>query len=218
MNIHDSQTVPLIRDLAHGQTQTLRAALQKTAPALPLTPARGDFDLNPTMRPAEPRALRPAAVLMPIIAGTTPRVLFTERSRHLTNHAGQVSFPGGKAEAADISLVQTALRETHEETGIDPAFVTVEGFLDTYETGSGYVILPVVGVLRDGFALRPGAAEVERIFEVPLAFLLDTANRVHGQAEWQGQQRSYYEYHYAGHRIWGATAAMVVNFAERFGQ
>jgi len=218
MNLHRSQEPSLIRELAQGETGSLRAALGRDAPTLPLTPARGDFDLNPTMRPAEPRTLRPAAVLMPIIPDTTPRVLFTERSRHLTNHAGQVSFPGGKSDESDISLVQTALRETQEETGIDPALVSVEGFLDTYETGSGYVILPVVGVLRAGFALRPGAAEVERIFEVPLAFLLDTQNRIHGQAEWQGKTRSYYEYHYAGHRIWGATAAMVVNFAERFGQ
>jgi 8-oxo-dGTP pyrophosphatase MutT (NUDIX family) len=155
---------------------------------------------------------------MPIISGTTPRVLFTERSRHLARHAGQVSFPGGRADDTDVSLVQTALRETHEETGIEPTFVTVAGFLDTYETGSGYAILPVVGVLSEGFALRPGAAEVERIFEVPLAYLLDPKNREQGHGQWQGHKRTYYTYHYAGHRIWGATAAMVVNFAERFGR
>src|SRR6185437_10431599 len=132
--------------------------------------------------------------------------------RHLTRHAGQVSFPGGRADDTDVSLVQTALRETHEETGIEPTFVTVAGFLDTYETGSGYAILPVVGVLSEGFALRPGAAEVERIFEVPLAFLLDAKNREQGHGQWQGHKRTYYTYHYAGHRIWGATAAMVVNF------
>jgi 8-oxo-dGTP pyrophosphatase MutT (NUDIX family) len=216
MNIHETPPNHLLAELELGETESLRAALLKEAPPLPLVPKRGDFDLNPSMRPKEARPLQPAAVLMPIISGTTPRVLFTERSRYLTRHAGQVSFPGGRADDTDVSLVQTALRETHEETGIEPAFVTVAGFLDTYETGSGYAILPVVGVLSEGFALRPGAAEVERIFEVPLAFLLDPRNREQGHGQWQGHKRTYYTYHYAGHRIWGATAAMVVNFAERF--
>ena len=216
MNVREALPHHLITELESGETGSLRAALLKEAPPLPLKPTRSDFDLNPSIRPKEDRQLQPAAVLMPIISGTTPRVLFTERSRHLTRHAGQVSFPGGRADDTDVSLVQTALRETHEETGIEPAFVTVAGFLDTYETGTGYAILPVVGVLTEGFALRPGAAEVERIFEVPLAFLLDAKNREQGHGQWQGQKRTYYTYHYAGHRIWGATAAMVVNFAERF--
>lgn len=216
MNRREELPHHLLAELEAGETSSLRAALLKEAPPLPLTPRRSDFDLNPTMRPKEGRTLRPAAVLMPIISGTTPRVLFTERSRHLTRHAGQVSFPGGRADEGDVSLVHTALRETHEETGIEPAFVTVAGFLDTYETGTGYAILPVVGVLSEGFALRPGAAEVERIFEVPLAFLLDPRNREQNSAPWQGQIRTYYSYRYNGHRIWGATAAMIVDFAERF--
>src|SRR6185437_4392838 len=111
------------------------------------------------------------------------------------------AFPGGRADANDISLVETALRETQEETGIDPAFVTVAGFLDAYETGTGYAILPVVGILSDGFALSPHAVEVAEIFEVPLAFL--------------GRMRSFYSFTYEGHYIWGATAAMLLNFAER---
>jgi 8-oxo-dGTP pyrophosphatase MutT (NUDIX family) len=216
MTLHRAPPRHLITELARGGTETLRARLHQEAPPLPLAAKRGDFDLNPSMRPKEQRILQPAAVLMPIISGETPRVLFTERSRHLTRHAGQVSFPGGRADDTDVTLVQTALRETHEETGIDPAYVTVAGFLDTYETGSGYVILPVVGVLSEGYALRPGAAEVERIFEVPLAFLLDPKNREQGHGQWEGHKRTYYTYHYDGHRIWGATAAMVVNFAERF--
>ncbi|HEY4123240.1 MAG TPA: CoA pyrophosphatase [Rhizomicrobium sp.] len=216
MNVHETPPHHLIAELMIGETDALRAALLREAPSLPLAPKRGDFDLNPSMRPKEARPLQAAAVLMPIIAGDTPRVLFTERAKHLTQHAGQVSFPGGRADDTDVSLVQTALRETHEETGIEPAFVTVAGFLDTYETGSGYAILPVVGVLSEGYALRPGAAEVERIFEVPLAFLLDPKNREQGHGQWLGHKRAYYAYHYAGHRIWGATAAMIVNFAERF--
>jgi 8-oxo-dGTP pyrophosphatase MutT (NUDIX family) len=126
-----------------------------------------------------------------------------------------VAFPGGRADANDISLVETALRETQEETGIDPAFVTVAGFLDAYETGTGYAILPVVGILSDGFALSPHAVEVAEIFEVPLAFLLDPANRQQQSRAFQGRMRSFYSFTYEGHYIWGATAAMLLNFAER---
>jgi 8-oxo-dGTP pyrophosphatase MutT (NUDIX family) len=139
----------------------------------------------------------------------------TQRTHHLTRHAGQVAFPGGRADASDISLVETALRETQEETGIDPAFVTVAGFLDAYETGTGYAILPVVGLLSDGFALSPHAVEVAEIFEVPLSFLLDPANKQQQSREFQGRRRSFYSFTYEGHYIWGATAAMLLNFAER---
>ena len=118
-------------------------------------------------------------------------------------------------EADDISLVQTALRETQEETGIDPSFVTVAGFLDAYETGTGFAILPVVGLLSEGFALMPQPTEVARVFEVPLGFLLDPANRQKNQTEWMGRMRTFYSFRYNGHYIWGATAAMLVNFGER---
>ena len=137
---------------------------------------RGDYDLNPQNRPTEKIDLKPAAVLLPLVFRHEPHVLLTQRTHHLTRHAGQVAFPGGRADPGDISLVETALRETQEETGIDPAFVTVAGFLDAYETGTGYAILPVVGLLSEGFALSPHAAEVAEIFEVPLSFLLDPAN------------------------------------------
>jgi len=122
---------------------------------------------------------------------------------------------GPKVTLTDISLIETALRETQEETGIDPAFVTVAGFLDAYETGTGYAILPVVGILSDGFALSPHAVEVAEIFEVPLAFLLDPANKQQQSREFQGRLRSFYSFTYEGHYIWGATAAMLLNFAER---
>jgi 8-oxo-dGTP pyrophosphatase MutT (NUDIX family) len=196
----------------------LRDRLLSDAPALPLMPARGDFDLDPAHRPPRPPRppkLIPAAVLLPIIARDEPVVLFTERSPHLARHAGQVSFPGGRVEDDDISLVQTALRETKEETGIDPAFVTVAGFLEAYETGTGFAILPVVGLLSEGFALVPQPSEVAEIFEVPLAFLLDPANRQKNQTEWMGRMRTFYSFRYNGHYIWGATAAMLVNFGER---
>ncbi len=193
----------------------LRDRLLSDPPALPLMPARSDFDLDPAHRPPRPAKLIPAAVLLPIIARDEPVVLFTERSPHLARHAGQVSFPGGRVEDDDISLVQTALRETREETGIDPAFVTVAGFLEAYETGTGFAILPVVGLLSEGFALMPDASEVAEVFEVPLAFLLDPANRQKNQTEWMGRMRTFYSFRYNGHYIWGATAAMLVNFGER---
>ena len=157
----------------------------------------------------------PAAVLLPIVMRSQPTVLLTQRTEHLPRHAGQVSFPGGRAHPGDISLVETALRETQEETGIEPGFVTIAGFLDAYETGTGYAILPVVGLVSEGFALIPDTNEVAEIFEVPLAFLLDGRNRQKNEREWQGRMRSYYAYSYEGRTIWGATAAMLVNFSER---
>jgi len=198
-----------------GGVELLRSRLLSEPPALPLNPKRGDYDLNPQNRPAEKIALKPAAVLLPLVLRQEAHVLLTQRTHHLTRHAGQVAFPGGRADANDISLVETALRETQEETGIDPAFVTVAGFLDAYETGTGYAILPVVGILSDGFALSPHAVEVAEIFEVPLSFLLDPANKQHQSREFQGRQRSFYAFTYEGHYIWGATAAMLLNFAER---
>jgi len=198
-----------------GGVELLRSRLLSEPPALPLIPKRGDYDLNPQNRPAEKMDLKPAAVLLPLVLRQEPHVLLTQRTHHLTRHAGQVAFPGGRADANDISLVETALRETQEETGIDPAFVTVAGFLDAYETGTGYAILPVVGILSDGFALSPHAVEVAEIFEVPLAFLLDPANRQQQSRAFQGRIRSFYSFTYEGHYIWGATAAMLLNFAER---
>ncbi len=195
--------------------ESLRPRLLADPPSLPLIPTRGDFDLNPDTRPAKPPDLLPAAVLLPIVMRNAPTVLFTERNAQLKRHPGQVSFPGGRVEKDDTSLVQTALRETHEETGIAADYITVAGFLEAYETGTGYAILPVVGLLREGFALTPNTDEVAEVFEVPLAFLLDPANRQKNQREWQGRMRSYYAFRYNGHYIWGATAAMLVNFSER---
>ncbi len=199
------------------ELETLRAKLLAHAPTLPLMPTRGDYDLNPDQRPAEKRALLPAAVLLPIIARKNPTMLFTQRTAHLSRHAGQVSFPGGRVQDSDPSLVETALRETHEETGIEQHFVTVAGFLDAYETGTGYAILPVVGMLAEGFTLTPDPGEVSEIFEVPLEFLLDPKNRMRKSREWQGRAREFWAYQYGPHYIWGATAAILVNFSERLG-
>jgi 8-oxo-dGTP pyrophosphatase MutT (NUDIX family) len=208
----------IVGQVSRTGLEALRPRLLREPPPLPLTPRRGDFDLNPAMKPAETRELAPAAVLLPIVARPEPTVLFTQRTEHLARHAGQVSFPGGRAHEDDVSLVETALRETQEETGIDPSFVTIAGFLDAYETGTGFAILPVVGLLTEGFALNPHAGEVAEIFEVPLAWLLEEANRETGEREWQGMMRRFHAFRYEGHYIWGATAAMLVNFNERLRQ
>jgi 8-oxo-dGTP pyrophosphatase MutT (NUDIX family) len=205
----------IVTQLSETGLEGLRPRLLREPPPLPLKPQRGDHDLNPAMKPEPGRELAPAAVLLPIVARREPTILFTQRTDHLARHAGQVSFPGGRAHDDDVSLIETALRETQEETGIDPSFVTVAGFLDAYETGTGFAILPVVGLLTEGFALNPHAGEVAEIFEVPLAWLLDEANRETGEREWQGKLRRFHAFRYDRHYIWGATAAMLVNFNER---
>ena len=205
----------VVARLKAGGIESLRARLMNEPPVLPLVATRGDFDLNPHTRPLNRKELRPAAVLVPLVQRPEPTVLLTQRTHTLAQHAGQVAFPGGRAEPHDVSLIQTALRETEEETGIQSSFITIAGFLDAYETGTGFAILPVVGLLAEGFALMPDASEVAEVFEVPLAFLLDAANKKRDSRVFQGVRRSFYSFTYEGHYIWGATAAMLVNFGER---
>ncbi len=193
----------------------LRAALMQQLPDII---AHDDYAFDPGQRPAGFGAAK-ASVLLPIVSRNVsdggPTVLFTRRTETLARHSGQVSFPGGRSEAGDLSPVETALRETFEETGIAPAFVTVAGYLDRYLTGTGFDIQPVVGVLAEGFALAPDPREVAQVFEVPLAFLLDPANRRRETREIGGRQRRFYAFTYKEHEIWGATAAIVVNLAQR---
>jgi 8-oxo-dGTP pyrophosphatase MutT (NUDIX family) len=193
--------------------ETLRSCLYAEPPSL--EPKRSDFDLNPHARPAKCRALTRSAVLVPIVARTEPTVLFTRRSIALTHHAGQVSFPGGAAESSDVSSAATALRELEEETGIDPSFVTVAGYLDAYETVTGFSVLPVVGLVAEGFILMPNVGEVDAVFEVPLAFFLDPANCRQDKREFKGSVRRFYVFEYESHYIWGATAAMLVALTGR---
>jgi 8-oxo-dGTP pyrophosphatase MutT (NUDIX family) len=171
-----------------------------------------DYDMVP--RPAQFGAVK-AAVLLPMIERAEPALLFTRRTDTLARHSGQVSFPGGRSEERDLSPVETALRETFEETGIAPSFVSMAGYLDRYLTGTGFDIQPVVGVLADGFALAPDPREVAGIFEVPLAFLCDPANRRRESREIGGAKRNFYAFTYKSHEIWGATAAIIVNLAQR---
>jgi 8-oxo-dGTP pyrophosphatase MutT (NUDIX family) len=210
-----TSAMDLARHIAKDGLEPLQRRLLCDPPLLPLVPRRGDFDLNPEIPQERTRVLQPAAVLIPIVRRPRPTVLFTQRTNHLARHAGQVSFPGGRVHEGDVSLVETALRETAEETGITPGFVSVAGFLEPYETGTGFAILPVVGLLAEGFPLAPNPEEVAEIFEVPLDFLFEPVNRERRSADWQGRRREFYAFTYEGHYIWGATAAILVDFVER---
>lgn len=179
-------------------------------------PLRGDFDLNPHAPTPTERKLRPAAVLVPIVArpsGAT--ILFTKRADTLQAHAGQVSFPGGRIEDSDSGSIDAALRETEEEIGLTRDFIDVVGFLDRYETGTGFAITPVVAVVREGFTLISDPNEVALIFETPFDFLMDPANHERHSREWQGRMRHFYAMPHNGQYIWGATAGMLVNLYER---
>lgn len=199
----------------------LRHQLDPEDMGLVAPPRIGDFDLNPDLRAVIPpgRVLRPAAVLVPLVehpAGLT--VLLTRRTEHLKNHAGQISFPGGRIEPEDKDPVEAALREAREEIGLDRGHVSVAGFLDAYETSTGFHVTPVVGFLTPGFSITPDPGEVAQVFEVPLDFLMDPANRQRQSREYNGVQRWFYAMPYGEHYIWGATAGMLVNLARRLGK
>jgi 8-oxo-dGTP pyrophosphatase MutT (NUDIX family) len=159
-----------------------------------------------------PEQLRRAAVLVPVVSrGGDLSVLLTRRTAHLHDHAGQISFPGGRAEPHDPTPAATALRETEEETGVSAGRIEVLGTLSDYVTVTGYRVTPVVGLLRAPFDLQPDAFEVAEVFEVPLPFLLDPANHQRNAVVVQGFRRHYYAMPYRGYYIWGATAGMLMN-------
>jgi 8-oxo-dGTP pyrophosphatase MutT (NUDIX family) len=171
--------------------------------------AHSDFDLSPQFRPAERPALRQAAVLVPIVDRPGGLgVLMTRRADTLTSHTGQVAFPGGRFEPGE-GPVEAAVREAHEEIDLDPAFVEPLGLSDRYETVTGYVVTPVVALVRPGFTLKASPAEVAEVFEVPFAFLMDTANHKREFFERAGAKRWFYAMPWEGRNIWGATAGMV---------
>jgi 8-oxo-dGTP pyrophosphatase MutT (NUDIX family) len=197
--------------------QLLHAQVPQEASDATLPALRSDDDLNshlpPTFDCAEPRA---AAVLVPIVVrGPELTVLLTQRTEHLPSHPGQVAFPGGKIDATDDGPVAAALRETHEETGVESRFVEPVGFLDAYQTRTGFRVVPVVSLVEPGFELVPEPGEVAEIFEVPLRFLMDPRNHQHHTREWQGVERRFYAMPYDRHYIWGATAGMIRNLYER---
>jgi 8-oxo-dGTP pyrophosphatase MutT (NUDIX family) len=158
---------------------------------------------------------RAAAVLIPITDRAEPGVILTQRPTWLRSHAGQVAFPGGKVDDSDKNSIFAALREAEEELNIPPARVEVIGVADTYYSGSGYSIAPVVGIIPPDLDLQPNPQEVEDWFEVPLAFLLDPANSIKKETNWNGQQRSYYDMQWGERRIWGVTAGIIANLVRR---
>lgn len=154
----------------------------------------------------------PAAVLFPIVrrAGALT-VLLTQRTAHLKDHPGQISFPGGRREATDPTPAHTALREAAEEIGLSPAIVEVVGYLPEYRTSTGFRVTPVVGVVEPPLDLQLDSFEVAEAFEVPLAFLLDPANHQQHSLHYRGKLRHYYAMPYGRYFIWGATAGMIMS-------
>ena len=178
---------------------------------------RSDFDLNPDGRPgyARERDLTAASVLVPLV--NRPEgiaILLTQRTDHLSDHAGQISFPGGRAEAEDDHPEATALREAEEEVGLPAEHVRIIGRLDIYETSTAYEVTPVVGWIEPPFPLKLDPFEVAEAFEVPLSFILDPANHRRESRLRNGQQRHFYVLPYGDRYIWGATAGMLINLFE----
>jgi 8-oxo-dGTP pyrophosphatase MutT (NUDIX family) len=180
-------------------------------------PAFGDHELSPDLielMRAQPS--RAAAVLFPLIArpeGMT--VLLTTRTAHLSTHAGQVAFPGGKMDEDDDSPLATALREAEEEVGLDRRHVTPLGYLDLYMSGTAFRIVPVVGVVSPAMTLAINPAEVDDVFEVPLEFLMEAANHETHTRQWKGIERQYLAIPYGERYIWGVTAGIIRNFHDR---
>ena len=181
-------------------------------------PVRSDFDLRPDgahLAGRTDRVLKPAAVLAAIVnRAPNPTIILTQRTAHLKKHAGQISFPGGGVEPQDAHHIATALRETEEEIGLAPKHVTLLGRLPLYETSTAYGITPIVGWVEPPFDLKIDAFEVDEVFEVPLEFALNRNNYVQETALRDGVERRFYVLPYENRYIWGATAGMLVNFAE----
>jgi 8-oxo-dGTP pyrophosphatase MutT (NUDIX family) len=157
--------------------------------------------------------LRPAAVLLLVVNhAEVPTVVFTQRTAHLSDHAGQVSFPGGRCDEEDCTPERTALREAEEEIGTAPERIQILGRMPEYRTVTGFSVTPVVGWAEPPLVYRPDPHEVEAVFEVPLAFLLDPANHRHESAFFKGRMRKYWAMPYGDRYIWGATAGMLVTF------
>lgn len=184
--------------------EALRARLQRQVP-----PAESTETVAQMMQGMA------AAVLVPIILDPEPRILLTRRADHLRRHGGQVSFPGGRIDATDLSPESAALREAWEEVGLDPGVVDIVGRLPLHETGTGFVVTPIVGLLPPGLTLKPDAAEVSDLLSLPVSVLLDPAQpkrqrmRPPGSTDW----RDFYVWPHDDHYIWGATAAILLSLA-----
>jgi 8-oxo-dGTP pyrophosphatase MutT (NUDIX family) len=201
-----------------------RARLTLDAPAglsdPSVIPRHGDHDLDPSVVEAiaAVRPIRPAAVLVGVVERAEPAVLFTQRTAHLTDHAGQISFPGGKIDQTDVSPAAAALREAEEEIGLGARFIEPIGYLDIHMTTRGYRIVPTLARVRPGFELRINRAEVDDAFEVPLAFLMAPENHQRHSRDWNGMRRTFYAMPFGERYIWGATAGILRNLYERIYQ
>jgi 8-oxo-dGTP pyrophosphatase MutT (NUDIX family) len=171
--------------------------------------------LLPDLRAQLPASLRPASVLLPISEQRgVPHLLLTLRSPHLRQHAGQISFPGGSLESSDADPLATALREAHEEVGIEAGFVEPLGFLTDHVVMTGFRITPIVALLRPGYALHINAAEVAGVFDLPLEMLLDPHSYRRATRNLRGVDVELTELHFEGHVIWGATAGILQSLRE----
>ena len=177
---------------------------------------RGDLDLEPELwEKAGVKATKPAAVLVPVVARSEPMVLLTQRTPELKSHSGQVAFPGGRIDPTDASPLAAALREAHEEIGLDAKFIDPIGYLDLYLTFSGFRILPLVARVDPGYAMTINPGEVADAFEVPLEFLMTPGNHQRLKRDWKGIERQYYAMPFGDRYIWGVTAGILRNLYER---
>jgi len=213
------RTAPVAIDAAEF-FQRARARLRFDVPAAlhdaNIVPTSGDAGTDRMLEIiAREQPIRPAAVLIPVVAHPEPTVLLTLRASHLNDHAGQIAFPGGKIEAADGSPRDAALREAFEEIGLDQSFIDPIGYLDVYGTAFGFRILPTLARVSPGFTLNISRDEVDDAFEVPLAFLMNPINHQIHSKEFRGMERFYYAMPYAEHYIWGATAGILRLLYER---
>ena len=187
----------------------LREALERTPP--------GSLELmvGDAMHLRGPEPGVDAAVLVAVTDRPEPGLILTKRPDTMRKHPGQVAFPGGRVDEGDADIVAAALREAQEEIALPPGCAELVGLADPYHTITGFDVTPVIVVIPPDLDLHPNEEEVAAIFEVPFAYVLDVANHARRTVDWEGSARHYYEMHWDGFRIWGATAAMLVNLSRR---
>ncbi len=174
---------------------------------------RGDWEMTSGETPDGGLTLTPAAVLIAVTHEAEPQLLLTKRNANMRRHPGQIAFPGGRVDPGDASQIAAALREAEEEVALQRHHVEILGTLDRYETGSGFSILPVVGLVPPGLVFAKQDREVAEVFHVPFAHVIDPANHEKRTGEWQGRKRDYFVIRHGDREIWGATAGMLVNLS-----